>query len=673
MVRQVWTRFIPIHDFVSDLTQKPLVDAFPTKSVGYFPGYSLPDFSPSKTSGRFQASGYPGHVSVVTSPFLANSKVPSVPHLLESDTNAQINKDGAARKRVVINIINGGNTNTSFFDALNRSKSKVAKNTGLVGIQSPINSMNDLLSRNRRSLIINVTSSKYPNILAIEGNQNTTVLQRSGIPDDDFVFNYSPPENNPNLFNLNNFDYDYYTDNSDSSIKQEVLNPDPVDPSNLLIGFGGVRSTTRIPFINKLKNDNTMQQYDYEKYVPKATGLNNEDNKFFGDFSNLIQLNKEILDSKRPYQPSAISTNIQNQNAENLNKITGNGKPQPGIQMIFRPGGSQNTVRQNNFQLPKKTLPNPSPEFSDYTQFDYEDYFGSDTVDGTVGTASTSPNKQKGTNTYPNRFVNQPINQYPTFQQNAQYPYAPGYPYPYYPPYPALSPASSSTSVSCTSGGCAAAASAAAGSSSSSSTSTSTRGTGAGSGGSSASSSSGYGGASSSSSGRSSLVPIEAEEEFEVWNSFEPISKETFFEHLEKDFIKKVENSKILPVPGIIQPLLERKKRAAQQSSSANLISRLTDFMNDDLDKLQEDLEVSPDPMVVHMNHRVDTIMDSVHNAMDHPEMGEFMKMMLATPIAAILMNLFGLPIETTALLGIIVPMFLMQRISHSENQSQDQ
>ena len=38
-----------------------------------------------------------------------------------------------------------------------------------------------------------------------------------------------------------------------NDIKQEVLNPDPVDPSNLLIGFGGVRSTTRIPFIKKLK------------------------------------------------------------------------------------------------------------------------------------------------------------------------------------------------------------------------------------------------------------------------------------------------------------------------------------------------------------------------------------------------------------------------------------
>mgnify|MGYP003340817763 CR=1 FL=1 len=122
----------------------------------------------------------------------------------------------------------------------------------------------------------------------------------------------------------------------------------------------------------------------------------------------------------------------------------------------------------------------------------------------------------------------------------------------------------------------------------------------------------------------------------------------------------------------LIEILLERKKRSAQQSSSANLISRMADFMNDDLDNLEEDLELSQDPMVVHMNQRVDTIMDSVHNAMDHPEMGAFMRMILATPIAAILINLFGLPIETTALLGMIVPMFLMQRISHSENHSCD-
>ena len=570
-------------------------------------------------------------------------------------------KDNTSGKRVVINIINGGNANTSLFDSLNHSiENNAAKNIGLKGIQSPINTMNDLLLRSRRSVNVNMTSIQNQTILETDGIQNASVLQRSGIPDDDFF--YSPPGNNQNLFNLNNFDYDYYTDNSDSEIKQQVLNPEPVDPSNLLIGFGGARSTTRIPFINKVKTVQTMQQYDNEKNEPKA----DEENKFFGDFSNLIQLNKDILDSKRPSQLGQVSNNNLNQNPTNLDKIPG--KPQPGIQMIFRPAASQTTIRQNNFQLPQNgnTL-SPSPEYSDYTKFDYDDYFDSDSVGGT---ASTSPNKQEGTNNFPNRFVNQPANnqQYPAYAQNVQYPYAPGYPYPYYPPYPAFSPATSSTSVSCTSGGCAAAASAAAGSSSSSSTSTSTRGGGSGS---SASSSSGYGGASSSSSGRSSLVPIEAEEEFEEWNSFEPISKQTFVEHLKKDLLHKVENSRILPVPGIIQPLLERKKRSAQQSSSANMISRLTDFMNDDLDKLQEDLETSPDPMVVHMNHRVDTIMDSVHNAMDHPQMGEFMRMMLATPIAAILINLFGLPIETTALLGMIVPMFLMQRISHSESQEQ--
>ena len=95
------------------MTTDSSLDAFPTKSVGYFPGYSLPDFSPSKTSGRFQSSGFPGHVSLVTSPFLANSKVPTVPHLLESETNVKNQKDNSTKKRVVINIINGGNANTS--------------------------------------------------------------------------------------------------------------------------------------------------------------------------------------------------------------------------------------------------------------------------------------------------------------------------------------------------------------------------------------------------------------------------------------------------------------------------------------------------------------------------------------------------------------------------------
>lgn len=49
--------------------------------------------------------------------------------------------------------------------------------------------------------------------------------------------------------------------------------------------------------------------------------------------------------------------------------------------------------------------------------------------------------------------------------------------------------------------------------------------------------------------------------------------------------------------------------------------------------------------------------------------MRDFMSMMVMAPVAALLMNFFGLPVEATALLGMIVPMFLMQRI-HSDESS---
>ena len=41
--------------------------------------------------------------------------------------------------------------------------------------------------------------------------------------------------------------------------------------------------------------------------------------------------------------------------------------------------------------------------------------------------------------------------------------------------------------------------------------------------------------------------------------------------------------------------------------------------------------------------------------------------MMLMSPAAALLMLFIGLPMEATALLGMLVPMFLMQRIHLSE------
>ena len=47
--------------------------------------------------------------------------------------------------------------------------------------------------------------------------------------------------------------------------------------------------------------------------------------------------------------------------------------------------------------------------------------------------------------------------------------------------------------------------------------------------------------------------------------------------------------------------------------------------------------------------------------------MEHFVHMMLMSPAAALLMLFFGLPMEATALLGMLVPMFLMQRINLSE------
>ena len=48
--------------------------------------------------------------------------------------------------------------------------------------------------------------------------------------------------------------------------------------------------------------------------------------------------------------------------------------------------------------------------------------------------------------------------------------------------------------------------------------------------------------------------------------------------------------------------------------------------------------------------------------------MGTFVRMMLISPIVAVLMNLIGIPVEATALLGMLVPMFLMNRVNNPES-----
>ena len=80
-----------------------------------------------------------------------------------------------------------------------------------------------------------------------------------------------------------------------------------------------------------------------------------------------------------------------------------------------------------------------------------------------------------------------------------------------------------------------------------------------------------------------------------------------------------------LPIPGIVQPSLERKRRSAQNSpgfpsaSPANtMLSRLNDYLNDDLNNLEDNLETSDNEVIRYMNNRVDTIVDTVHQTMEH-------------------------------------------------------
>ena len=54
-------------------------------------------------------------------------------------------------------------------------------------------------------------------------------------------------------------------------------------------------------------------------------------------------------------------------------------------------------------------------------------------------------------------------------------------------------------------------------------------------------------------------------------------------------------------------------------------------------------------------------------------EMEDFVHMMLMTPVAALLMTYFGLPLEAGALLGLLVPMFLMQQINLSDHHQHPQ
>ena len=80
---------------------------------GYFPGFGLPDFS-SPSHNQYHPPGYAGHVSIVSSPFLASSKSPQAPHLLEDKIIEPPKRKKSQKKQVVINIINGPGSNRTF-------------------------------------------------------------------------------------------------------------------------------------------------------------------------------------------------------------------------------------------------------------------------------------------------------------------------------------------------------------------------------------------------------------------------------------------------------------------------------------------------------------------------------------------------------------------------------
>ena len=558
-----------------------------TKSSSYIPGFGIPSFTTSPVK-----SSKPGHVSIITSPFLANSATPNVPHLLQSQSN-QASKYSKSKKKIIINIINGPvNLNdtqqiTKFIDV---NQSMIQKK-GIQGILQPVNGLQSRESiRNKRS-----------------PNENTTNLSpesaRSSFDEYDYDYLlFSPPSESEGILNLNSFGFNDNQNTQEISSDDDKVNPvltvpDPVVPSQLLIGFGGRRSTTRIPFVNKPNSFDHLGDMGLEdsskkgaNQIDKMNGYisfshssaNNDENNqqqvnqiSFGNFSNLISLNQKF--ATRPAGEAAFKPKEKYQ----FN---------PVIQMLSRPNTATGTSNVQNYLRPinvGSSIRDNEP--TKIKEYDYDDYFGTNPSSFTSDTTSTPK---------------QPI--YEQYPPNSN-PYAPRYPYPVY---PFFNPATSSASTSCSSAGCAAAAAAASGGSSSSSTSTSSKSGSS----SSSSASSGYGGPSSSAAARSSLVEILSNSEIDEWNSFEPISYSDTLVHIANS-MPQTKLLKYLPIPGIIQPDIERRRRSPQ---AYNMIHRMSDFFNEDLDNLEDNLSTTNDSTIVYMNNRVDSIMDSVHSAMDH-------------------------------------------------------
>ena len=125
------------------------------------------------------------------------------------------------------------------------------------------------------------------------------------------------------------------------------------------------------------------------------------------------------------------------------------------------------------------------------------------------------------------------------------------------------------------------------------------------------------------------------------------------------------------------------------------LYDRLSEYMLDDMDVVMDYLEENGSPVVSYVSGRVGDIMHEVNTNMEeHPGelwsdsktetkfhatkillnvlisvLSDFSHMMMALPLVTLVINAFGAPPAMTALMGMLVPMFLMMHMedtSHS-------
>ena len=57
-----------------------------------------------------------------------------------------------------------------------------------------------------------------------------------------------------------------------------------------------------------------------------------------------------------------------------------------------------------------------------------------------------------------------------------------------------------------------------------------------------------------------------------------------------------------------------------------------------------------------------------VEVGMKHQAMTDFTRLMLATPVLAVLLNTAGIPLQTAAGFGMLVPMFMMNHMDFHDN-----